>query len=407
MRILFLSPSGKLGGAEVALLDLLASLREAEPDWKLELIISEAGAVASRARALGVPTVVLPFPESFARLGDASIADETADRLRLLRQSGFATPAVVAYLSRLRKLLRQSEPDVIHTNGFKMHLLAAFAKPRAVPLIWHVHDYVQSRALMARLMKLSSKRCDLAVVNSNSVNRDLKEACGEALPVQTVYNGINTQIFSPGGDRLDLDALAGMPPAAPDTIRVGMLATFARWKGHEIFLRALSLIDQDLSLRGYIIGDALYQTDGSQSSIEELKASANRLGVSDRVGFTGFVPEPAGAMRALDIVVHASTQPEPFGLVIVEAMACGRAVIVSDAGGAAELIQTNNGTGPNALSFTPGDAAQLAQRITQLAVDPKMREQLGASGRATATERFNRTRLAQELVPIYHSLARA
>jgi glycosyltransferase involved in cell wall biosynthesis len=256
-------------------------------------------------------------------------------------------------------------------------------------------------------MKLSSKRCNLAVVNSNSVNRDLKEACGEALPVQTVYNGINTHIFSPGGDRLDLDALAGMLPAAPDTIRVGMLATFARWKGHEIFLRALSLIDQELRLRGYIIGDALYQTDGSQSSIEELKASAKRLGVSDRVGFTGFVPEPAGAMRALDIVVHASTQPEPFGLVIVEAMACGRAVIVSDAGGAAELIQTNNGTGPNALSFTPGDAAQLAQRITQLASDPKLREQLGAGGRATATERFNRTRLAQELVPIYRSLARA
>jgi glycosyltransferase involved in cell wall biosynthesis len=396
-----------MGGAEVALLDLLASLREAEPEWKLELIISEAGAVASKARALGVPAVVLPFPESLARLGDASVADETAGRLRLLRQSAFATPAVVAYVSRLRKLLRQSQPDVIHTNGFKMHLLAALAKPRTVPLIWHVHDYVQSRALMARLMKLSSKRCDLAVANSNSVNRDLKAACGAALPVQTVYNGINTQIFSPAGDCLDLDARAGMPPAAPDTIRVGLLATFARWKGHEIFLRALSLVDPELPLRGYIIGDALYQTDGSQSSIEELKTIVARWGVSDRVGFTGFVAEPAAAIRALDIVVHASTQPEPFGLVIVEAMACGRAVIVSDAGGAAELIQTKNGMGPNALSFTPGDAAQLAQRITQLAVDPKLREQLGAAGRATATERFNRTRFAQELVPIYRSLARA
>ncbi|HEV7684544.1 MAG TPA: glycosyltransferase family 4 protein [Pyrinomonadaceae bacterium] len=407
MRLLFLSPSGQMGGAEVALLDLLASLREAEPEWKLELIISEAGAVASKARALGVPAVVLPFPESLARLGDASVADETAGRLRLLRQSAFATPAVVAYVSRLRKLLRQSQPDVIHTNGFKMHLLAALAKPRTVPLIWHVHDYVQSRALMARLMKLSSKRCDLAVANSNSVNRDLKAACGAALPVQTVYNGINTQIFSPAGDCLDLDARAGMPPAAPDTIRVGLLATFARWKGHEIFLRALSLVDPELPLRGYIIGDALYQTDGSQSSIEELKTIVARWGVSDRVGFTGFVAEPAAAIRALDIVVHASTQPEPFGLVIVEAMACGRAVIVSDAGGAAELIQTKNGMGPNALSFTPGDAAQLAQRITQLAVDPKLREQLGAAGRATATERFNRTRFAQELVPIYRSLARA
>lgn len=71
-------------------------------------------------------------------------------------------------------------------------------------------------------------------------------------------------------------------------------------------------------------------------------------------------------MRALDIVVHASTQPEPFGLVIAEAMACGRAVIASQAGGAAEIIDP----GENALGLPPGDAAVLAERIVQLAQMP-------------------------------------
>ena len=392
-----------MGGAEAALLDLLASLREFEPEWKLELIVSADGAIATRARALGVSTTVLPFPDSLARLGDAAAggpAGDITNRFTLLRQLAFANPGITGYVSRLRKLLRQRQPDLIHSNGFKMHLLGAMTRPRGVPLVWHVHDYVQSRPFMAALMKLFRKRCSLAIVNSNSVGRDVKAVCGDAFPIQTVYNGVNTKVFSPCGNRLDLDSLAGLSPSQPGTVRVGLLATLARWKGHETFLTALSLLAPELPVRGYIIGDALYQTEGSQTSLAELKGIAQRLGISSRVGFTGFVSEPASAMRALDIVVHASTQPEPFGLVIVEAMACGRAVIISEAGGALELIET----GTNALGHTPGDAAQLAERITQLATDPELRAHLGAAGRATAEHRFNRSRLATELAPIYESL---
>ncbi len=399
MHILYLNPSGQMGGAEAALLDTLASIREAQPEWTLELIVSAEGTLAAKARSLGVVTTILPFPDSLVRLGDASAggpAADTSDRFRLLRQLAFASPGIAAYVSRLRRLLRQRRPDVIHSNGFKMHVLGAMAKPRGVPLIWHIHDYVQSRPLMAGLMKLLRRRCTLALVNSNSVGRDVTQACA-TLPIQTVYTGVDTTVFSPFGERLDLDSLSGLSSAEPATIRIGMLATLARWKGHEIFLRALSLIASDIPWRGYIVGDALYQTDGSQYSLEELKDISRRLGISSRVGFTGFVEEPASAMRSLDVVVHASTQPEPFGLVIVEGMACGRAVIVSEAGGALELIER----GTNALGHTPGDAAQLAERITQLAGDPQLRAQLGAAGRATAEQRFNRTRLATELVPIY------
>ncbi|HEV7744992.1 MAG TPA: glycosyltransferase family 4 protein [Pyrinomonadaceae bacterium] len=403
MRIVFLNPSGQMGGAEVALLDMLASLREAAPELTLELIVSDGGSVATRAAALGVVTTVLPFPASLSRLGDASLAGPNSNgsnRLQLLRQLAFANPGIAGYVSRLRKLLRQRRPDVIHSNGFKMHLLGAMARPRGVPLVWHVHDYVQSRPFMAALLKVFRKRCSLAIVNSNSVGQDLKAVCGDAFPIQTIYNGVDTKVFSPSGERLDLDFLSGLPPAEPGTIRVGLLGTLARWKGHETFLTALSLLAPDIPVRGYVIGDALYQTDGSQTSLAELQDIARRLGISSRVGFTGFVAEPASAMRALDVVVHASTQREPFGLVIVEAMACGRAVVIGEAGGAAELIDV----GENALGHTPGDAAQLAERITQLATDPELRARLGAAGRATAEQRFNRTRLAGELAPIYESL---
>jgi glycosyltransferase involved in cell wall biosynthesis len=402
MQIVFLNPSGRMGGGEAALLNIRASVREAAPDWKLDLIVSEDGPLAAKAKLLGVSTCVLAFPPSLARLGDSSAggpAGKSTARLSLLRQLLLANNGIRAYAASLRKVLRQLAPDVIHTNGFKMHILGALAKPKPVPLIWHVHDYVQPRPFMARLMRLFQRRCKIALANSNSVALDIKTACGNSLPVQTIYNGIDTTDFSPLGDRLDLDLLSGLPPATPGIIRVGMLATLARWKGHEVLLRALALISPEIPMRGYIIGDALYQTDGSQYSLAELRAIAVKLGVSDRVGFAGFVDQPAAAMRSLDIVVHASTEPEPFGLVIVEAMACGRAVIASDAGGAAELFENN----VTALGHAPGDATQLAERITQLATNPDLRKRLGAAGRATVEQRFDRGRLAKDLIPIYRA----
>jgi glycosyltransferase involved in cell wall biosynthesis len=141
----------------------------------------------------------------------------------------------------------------------------------------------------------------------------------------------------------------------------------------------------------------VYETASPQFTIEGLKALASALGIADRVAFTGFQRDSAAAMRALDVVVHASTEPEPFGLVVVEAMACARAVVVSAAGGAAELIEP----GVDALAHEPGDVAMLATRIAALVADPALRGRLGAAGRKTAERTFDRARLASQLLPIY------
>jgi len=156
-------------------------------------------------------------------------------------------------------------------------------------------------------------------------------------------------------------------------------------------------------MRAYVIGGAIYPTRGSQRSPDELRASAERLGISDCVGFTGFVDDVASAIRALDIVVHASTEPEPFGLAIIEAMACGKPVIVSAAGGAAEIAELCGG----ALLHPPGDSAALAGCIERLVCNPAERANLGAAGRASGEKFFRRTRLADEIIPILERVAGA
>jgi glycosyltransferase involved in cell wall biosynthesis len=287
---------------------------------------------------------------------------------------------------------------VLHTNGIKGHVLGARAG--GPKLVWHMHEYVGDRALTRALLKSHAPRAAAIVANSSSVAEDVARALAPPVTVRVVHNAVDLEMFTPTGPSDDLDARAGLAPAPTGTIRVGLVATFARWKGHEVFLRAIAALPRDLPVRGYVIGEPLYDTAGSQYTIDELRACAARFGAADRVGFTGFLRAPY-AMRALDVVVHASTRPEPFGLVIAEAMACGRAVVTSAAGGARELIEPD----VDAIVHQPGDAESLSRAIARLAADERLRRQLGTRAREAACARFDPDRLAAALVEIYEQVA--
>ena len=396
MRIVYLNPSGQLGGAETSLIELLASIREAAPDSELWLVLGQDGPLVERVRGLGVHVEVAPFPKSLAQLGDSGSG--LASTLGGLVQ---ATGVTAAYAKRLRRLLRAIDPHLIHTNGLKMHVLGALTRPPNARLVWHIHDYVRSRRLMSRFLQLTHRRCDVAIVNSKSVAADVTTLLPD-LKVQPVYNAVDLRRFSPQGAQLDLDALAGLAPAPRDTVRVGLVGTFAIWKGHKVFLEALARLSCPAPVRGYIIGEPIYQTHASQWSMSELRSEVTRLGLTGRMGFTGFVADTAAVMRSLDIVIHASTAPEPFGMVIIEGMACGRAVVASRAGGAVELFTE----GLDAISHSPGDSADLAEKIALLAQDPELRRRLGQAARVTAQNSYHGKRLAAEVLAVYSAASK-
>jgi len=394
MRIVYLNPSGQMGGAETSLRELLAGVRTAEPGWEVSLVLGEDGPLAGVARELGVNVTVLPFSPLLARLGDAG-----QNRFAALCSLAKALPGAMTYARRLARHLRDLRPDIVHTNGFKMHLLGSCICPPRARLIWHIHDYVSPRPLMSRLLRLQTRRIAAGIVNSKSVAGDVQGVL-PGLKVRVLYNAIDLKRFAPEGMRFELDAAARLTPACSGTVRVGLVSTFARWKGHKVFLEALSRLPASAAVRGYIIGGPIYQTAGSQWSLDELTKEAARLGLDGKVGFTGFLGDPAQAMRSLDIVVHASTQPEPFGMVVIEGMACGKAVIASAAGGTTELFVE----GENAVSHPPGDAGALADQIMRLAASPELRRRLGEAGRAAAEQLYHGKRLSGELLALYQEV---
>jgi glycosyltransferase involved in cell wall biosynthesis len=403
MRLLYLNATGELGGAERSLLDVMSSVRQARPDWDLRLLCASDGSFREEAASLGVSTEVLEFPRALARIGEAGRLRSLAGSIGFGAQLAVAALPVAKYLDGLRVAIRSARPDIVHTNSLKMHVLGARAVHERPSLIWHLHDYIGGRPFTERFLKRTVERATAIVTNSQSVADDARATLGAGPPVFPVHNGVDLCRFHPAGPRADLDGLAGMPPAQPGVIRIGLVATFGRWKGHTTFLEAIARIPDELPIRAYIIGGALYQTSGSQYSAADLRRYAGRLGLGDRVGFTGFIARTEDALRALDIAVHASTAPEPFGLVIAEAMACGRAVIASDAGGAREIFTP----GVDAVAHTPGSPESLARRIVELVESPDDRARLGRAGRQTVEHRFDRTRLARDLVPIYERAAPA
>ena len=323
MRVAFLSVSDQIGGSEAMLLQILAALGRSRPSWPLHVVLPGTGPLADRAAALGAHVVAVPMPAVVVparRLGDGRTGS-SALALRLLR----AAADLPAYERRLREVLSVIGPDVLHTNGFKAHIVGARARRTCRGLVWHVHEYAGDRPMTRRLLRRYARRAGAIVANSESVAADVRGIAGPAADVRVIYNAVDLERFSAAGPVIDLDARCGLIRAPAGTVRVGLVATFSRWKGHETFLRAMAALRPRLPVRGYVVGGALYDTDGSQHSAEEVRALATSLGLDGRVGFTGFVDSVDGVMRALDVVVHASTMPEPFGLVIAEAMACGRA----------------------------------------------------------------------------------
>jgi glycosyltransferase involved in cell wall biosynthesis len=274
-----------------------------------------------------------------------------------------------------------------------------------VPVVWHIRDYLGARPVMRWLLR-AVPRPALALANSHSVAADARRVL-RGVRVEVVLNAVDTDHFAPepepGADSR-LDALARLPPAPRGAVRIGLVATYARWKGHDIFLQAAAEVarrvdPQSAELRFYVVGAPIYATPGSQFSEAELRGLAAELGVAARVGFIPFQSDPAGVYRMLDVVVHASTRPEPFGLTIAEAMSCGKPVVVAAAGGAAELFTPDH----DGLAHVPGDASGLADAIVRLAADPALRARLGVNARRTAVTRFSLERYGREIAAVYAS----
>jgi glycosyltransferase involved in cell wall biosynthesis len=397
LRLLFVNPNAELGGSERSLLDLLAALGAADVAVERRLLLFSDGELARRARALGVDVEIQPLPPALKTLGESGAPGARAAGALLRAAAG-----VPGFLLELRRRIGRTAPDIVHTNGMKAHVFCRMAVPDR-PLVVHMRDFAGARPVSRQLVRAFAQRGVTVVANSEAVARDLRRVVPSLSP-RVVYNAIDLQEFRPGPRELaPLSGLSGLLEPPSEAVVVGLVATYAFWKGHFTFVDAMARVKAAVPgrpLRFYVVGGPIYDTQASEIAPDVLRRRIAQRGLQSDLGLVPFQADASRVYRGLDIVVHASTRPEPFGRTIVEGMATGRAVVAARAGGATELVEE----GVTGLFHAPGDPESLARAVTSLVEDAALREQLGAAARTSAEARFDRSRLSADLLAIYRDL---
>ena len=365
LRILFLDHSAALGGAELYLLDLAPAF--APPG---EVLLLEEGPFYEKLRAAGIPADVIAAPEAVRRVA------REAGPFRALR----AVPGLLRLAWRVARKARAF--DLIYANSQKALVVGSLAAQMARrPLVWNLHDVLTTEhfsAMNIRLaVTLANRFARLVIANSEASKAAFLEAGGR-VPVVVVHNGIDVERFA----AVDSEQVVALRQklGLRDGPVVGLFSRLAPWKGQHVLLEALAELPD---VQAILVGEALFQDE--QLYAEQLRKRAAQPDLEGRVHFLGFRDDVPVLMQLVDVVVHTSVAPEPFGRVIVEGMLARRPVIATRGGGAVEIVRD----GETGLLVQPGDAQALAAAIQHLLKHPDLARQLAEAGSQDARHRFS------------------
>jgi glycosyltransferase involved in cell wall biosynthesis len=388
-----------MGGAERVLWNTLSYWQKNKANSICTVLLPGVGLFADFLQSQEIDCFLFDMDNKLSRLGDSTVRKENL--LNRFLNLLIAIPSVYRAVRQLRKLILKGDPDFILANGFKAQILGALAAPKGLPVTWFIQDFVCNRSLVSKILPRVWNKNIQIIADSQAVAADVARLIPKSL-IAIWYNTVDLDKFQPKKTKNSfLDEIAGFP-LPWNGLRIGLVATFAKWKGHKIFLQAAKIVLEKTNapVRFYVVGGAIYQSKNSQWSIEELKQESELLGVNNCVGFIGFQQDMAKVYNALDVVVHASTDPEPFGQVIIEGMACGKTVVVAAHGGAAEI----GTSGLDCLQHLPGDANSLAECINYLIENEKVRENIGNEARATVVRSFGMDSIDKRWESLFKSL---
>jgi glycosyltransferase involved in cell wall biosynthesis len=368
LRVLFVDSQAELCGTSFALLAMLKNFNRREIEPIYASATPDGGEMPAEVEKLGIPALHV-----------------SAGRFRQVVRTSLAVAEFV-------QLIRSHDVDLVFANTG--HTLL-FVRPAAVatrrPCVWWCHGYVPREKSGLEPIALAQRMFSGELIFANSEFTAAQLAPDfPAQTIRVIRPSVDLEKFRPdpaAGARVRREA--GIPIDQP---LIGIFGRLQHWKGQHVFLRAAALLaGRGLPFTAVVAGGTLFGIEPEYSGELERLAAAPSL--AGRVRFLGNRRNPQDWMNACNVVVHASVEPEPWGLVVAEAMACGRAVLASSAGGPLEMIDHKR-TG---WLTTPGDEVALATWLEILLANPALCAELGAAARQHAEVEFDPRRAASLL----------
>ncbi len=434
-RILYVQPNSEVGGSDICLLRLVRALDRNLYD-PIVLLPGEGPMVAMYQQA-GAVVQFIPMRQLRTKLSPWY-------QLNYLARFW---PTVF----RIARLIADQKIDLVHSNSLYCPYGAFAAKLKGRPHIWHLRELPPQVPILTAMYALMVRMLSTKIA---SMTRGCAERLFGALNVpETVivlHDGIDTVEFTPDADGNSVRAELGLTPvlryseelgragenpalrstsepafrstsepafrstsepafrstsepafrstSEPAFPLIGFVARLDPWKGLDVFLHSAAAVRKNVPSAKFVVAGGA--PSGYESYADRMKQLATSLSLDDAVQFVGFRYGAEGMprlMAAFDVFVHTAIEPEPFGLVLIEAMACGRPVVAAKAGGPLEIVVD----GETGILVKPGDIAGYTEAITKLLSDPAMAAAMGTAGRARAAEVFSVGRFSAGLADLY------
>lgn len=377
--VLYLNHSSQISGAEASLRALLWGLRRA--DWPFDPVVAlpDGGPFAELLRDEGWSVTLAPLRRVHRPRG---IIEGMASLVHILQTA----PLIC-------RLVEQCGARIVHSNSTTAHLVGGVAGERTGrPTIWHCRDLVP----LARLAPQLAGKATRVVAISGCVAELLESEGVPHEKIVVVPNGLDPDEWCPK-DRSSLREALRLPA---DAFLFGMVSQLVPWKNHAAFIEAATqLLADESSGRAHfaVIGGDLWKDQSPYGA--QLREQVRVAGLGDRFHFVAHQSDAADAIRALDALVHPS-RDEPFGRVLIEAMALGKPVIAMNENGPREIVRHEH----DGLLVSPQEADGLARAMKRLLSDASLRQHLAQHARQSVELKFHAADHAAKIAEIYRKL---
>ena len=381
--ILFVHQSADLYGSDRVLLALVAKLDREK--FLPIVLLPVQGPLLYELSAAGIEFHVLPITRlSRAILSFRGLLGLPANLIKSIRA--------------FNGVLSGRQVDLVHSNTLAVLSGAIWARWHRVPHVWHVHEIILRPKLVRKVYaQLLDWFADAIICISSATKQNLVEdKPALARKIQVVWNGLarDTNKYV-DAVRQYRDAL-GMKD---EEVLVALIGRINRWKGQHLLVEAAGLLWQQgiCNVKFLIVGSV---PTGQEHFLNALREAVSGSPARQCLVLQSFTHDVWPIWDACDIAVIPSTDPEPFGMVALEAMASSKPIVAANHGGLSEIVVH----GETGLLVSPGDALALAEAIKKLSTDSALRLEMGHAGLLRYQREFTLDRYVANISSVYATL---
>ncbi len=355
---MIVDPADFIGGAELFNIDLVNNISKRYPDIKIDIIFNGNTDYKTKLHT-SIKTISLPFPK--------------------LKRTGLKGIYNLYKISKsIKQIVKTNKYDIIQSNTVRAHIASSIVSQNN-KLFWFIHDFT----LPKKIIKLFSRIPTHIFCCSKIVKEYVIKTVGKTHKdkISIVYNGIdiNKKLFRPKNK----------------IKRVGIAGRIDRWKGQKYFiLAAIEILKINKNVSFHIYGEPNIHNKNTIEYFSELKTLISNHHLEGKITLEGYKKNIMRSLNELDVFVHCSTEEEPFGRVIIEAMSLSKPVVASDIGGPLEIIKDN----VNGLLINPKDTVNLAKSINLLLQDEEKANKISKEAKKTIEKRFELNNIVDQVV---------